>query len=178
MHKITYQQYAQAIYSLAKKENIVSQIIDDLETVDKRLNESPSFLKHLSYHKLTLAEKTKNLEDVFSDFISKRTYKILILLIKNKHLDWLDKIIGKIERLKKDDENILEAKIVIPLALNENQKAKIKSILELKIQKQIIIDEIIDKKIIGGIKIYLGGLIIDSSIAGRIEKLKTSISTI
>jgi len=176
MNKLSDKQYASAIFSLAKQENIVEQITSDLESVEEKLAESPSFLKHLEYHKVSLEEKTKNLEEVFSDFISKKTYKIILLLVKNKQLNILKKIIARIKLLQKEDEKILEARIVVPYNLEENQISKIKSILAKKTGKQIIIHETVNKNIIGGMKIFLGDLIIDGSIQGKLEKLKQNIA--
>ena len=106
-----------------------------------------------------------------------KTYKIILLLIKNKHLKWLGKIVEELHIIKKNNENILDANIYTPFALSENQLAKLESILSKKTNKTIIIKEIIDKNIIGGIKINLNGLIIDGSIQGKIERLKKNIAT-
>lgn len=176
--KITYQKYAHAIYSLTSQEQTTDQILGDLEMVAEKFNESPSFYKHLQYPKMTLAEKEKNLQSVFGDFVSKKVYKIILLLAKNKHLNWLDKIIAEIKKIKKVNENIIDASIYTPLALEEEQKAKLKSILQDKTGKQIIIHEIIKPEIIGGIKINLAGSIIDGSIAGQIQRLKQTIKNI
>lgn len=177
MKKISAKQYAYAIYSLAHQENNVEEIIADLEQVAEKLNESPSFKKHLGYHKLTILEKNKNLHEVFSDFISQKTYKIITLLIKNKHLADLEQIITHIKSLKKEDENILDAKVIVPFNLDNDEKSKIKSILQDKTGRQIIIHEEIDKNVIGGMKIQLGDIMIDGTIAGRLEKLRQGIKS-
>jgi len=177
MSKTSFKQYAAAIYGLAKRDNVQDQIIADLETVDNEFKKSPSFFRHLEYPRLSLAEKENDLKNIFSDFISKRTYKIILLLIKNKHLGWLNKIIKELSKIKKTDEQILDANIYTPYNLEETQIAKLKSILSNKTGKTIIIHEIIDKNLIGGIKINLNGLIIDGSIQGEIERLKKNIST-
>ena len=169
--------YSNAIFSFSKKENVVEQIISDLEQVMDKFDESPSYYKHLEYHKLTLKEKREDLQEVFSDFISERTYKILLLLVKDKNLHLLKNIIKDLKKLKKEDEQILEAKVISAFSLDENQKAKIKSILQTKTEKQIIIDEILEPKIIGGIKIIVGDLVIDGSIKGKLDKLQESIKT-
>lgn len=178
MHKISAKQYASAIYSLAKQENIATEIIADLVEVEDKFNNSPSFFMHLTHPKLSLAQKQKDLAEVFSDFISQRTYRIITLLVKNKHLQWLGKIISELEKIKKEDEEILDAKIYVPMPIDDTQKAKLKAILSDKTQKTIIIHEIIKPEIIGGMKIDLAGLIIDGSIAGELERLRRSIKNI
>lgn len=178
IYKLSPKAYAQSIYSLTSQENCVSETIGDLKILQEKFSEFPSFYLYLCDPKLTLQEKEKNLRGVFFDFISKKTYRILLLLIKNKHLKWLNEIIDQLEKIKKIDEEILDAKIYVPAPLEENQKAKFKTILADKTNKVIIIQQIIDPNIIGGVKIDLGSISIDGSIAGKLEKLHKYIKNI
>lgn len=178
MPKISPKQYAQAIYSLAKQENVVTNIIADLREVEDKFNQSPSFVMHLMHPKLPLSQKEKDLTEVFSDFISQKTYRIILLLIKNKHLKWLGKIISQLEKIRKNDEKIIDANIYTPMPIEGTQKAKLKAILDDKLNKTIIIHEIISPETIGGIKIDLEGMIIDGTIAGELVRLKRSIKNI
>lgn len=178
MQKISPKQYAQAIYSLAKQENIATKIIADLKEVEDKLTISPSFFAHLASSKQTLSQKEKDLKKVFNNFISQKTYRIITLLIKNRHLGWLDKVILELDKIKKEDEKILDTNIYVPMPMDDAQKTKLKTILTDKTKKTIIIHQIIKPEIIGGMKIDLNGLIIDGSIAGRLDKLERSIKNI
>lgn len=178
IHKLTSKAYAQSIYTLTSQQNFVLEIIGDLKIVDEKFTESPSFYLHLKDPQLTLLEKEKNLKDVFADFISHKTYKIITLLIKNKHLNWLKKIIVELEKVRKEKEEIVDAKIFTPANLLDEQKAKIKSILSDKIKKTIIIHEIIKPELIGGIKIDVNGLVIDGTIFGKLEQLNRNIKNL
>ena len=153
----TTKQIANAIYDLAKQSQLTDQIISDLKQVEEKLSESPSFLMHLSDRNVKLKQKEEDLIKVFSDFISQKTYKIILMLVKVNKIKKIKQVITDIEKLKKIDDEVIDAKIYVYYPLDETRKAKIKSILQTKTSKQIIIHEIIDKKITGGIKIDLSG---------------------
>lgn len=178
MKKITPAHYAQALYVILKRDGVCDEEIKDLRDIQEKFNESPSFYRHLQFDKSTLNQKKEDLKSVFQDFISERSYKFLMLLINNKHLKWLEKIIAEIESIKKVDEETVDADIFTPVPLEEVQRDKIRSILAKKLNKQVIISEKIDEKLIGGIKISVAGLIIDGSIKGRLENLTKQINNI
>ena len=54
-------------------------------------------------------------------------------------------------------------------------REKITETLKSKFRKEIILDEIIDQKIIGGIVIRVGDLIIDASLAKDLKNIKEKL---
>jgi len=55
--------------------------------------------------------------------------------------------------------------------LNDNQRKKIKEILSSKLGRDIELVESIDKDIVDGLVIKLGGFVIDGSIKNKLKKI-------
>lgn len=178
MSKPTPKQFAQAIYSVASSENDLDEIILELQSVWENLENSPLLLGHLQYAKFTLSHKEKSLKQVFRDFIQPKTYRIILFLIKNQALKNLDKIIEIIGEIKQLKQNILPAITYTPIPLENSQKTHLTAVLSEKTGKNVIIKEVIEPKIIGGIKINLNGFIIDGSIAAKINQLHNNIKNL
>ena len=59
--------------------------------------------------------------------------------------------------------------------LTDSELSDLKSKIKLKINANISINNIEDKKILGGIKLKVGNTLIDGSLSTKLEKLKQSM---
>lgn len=97
----------------------------------------------------------------------------LKLLFKNNQLKILPRILENFGKLYKDDLKILEANIYTPQKLNEKELNLLKKEIERRYQSpKIILNEIIDKNLIGGLKLQIEDEIIDASLKNLLFKLE------
>lgn len=178
MSKITPKQYARAIYQIAEQDNITTEIIKNLGEIERALNQSSLFYKFLVYPKSTIAEKEKKLAELFENKFSHKTYRVILLLAKNRDLKNLNKVIVELEIINKEEKKILDVNVYTPLPIDQIQKIKLNKILANKTAKYTNVNEIIKPELIGGIKIDIDGLIIDGTIAGKIKELARRIKNI
>lgn len=96
------------------------------------------------------------------DFLSKRR-----LLSKSSDiLDRLDKIINK-------EKEIIVVKVISKEKLRDKLKHELSAFLKEKYKaKEIIIKELIDEKLIGGIRLEINDEVIDLSVKNKIKKLQ------
>jgi F-type H+-transporting ATPase subunit b len=89
------------------------------------------------------------------------------------HAHVIDELITEIEKL--DEEKIKasgdKAELICAYKLEDNQKKRLKEVLVSKLHKDVQLDEKIDKDIIAGLNIKLGGFVIDGSIRNRFKKI-------
>ncbi|MCF7887296.1 MAG: F0F1 ATP synthase subunit delta [Candidatus Omnitrophica bacterium] len=93
---------------------------------------------------------------------------------KNIHNQFTDEIIDALDEFSKDKIKSEgdKAEVVSVFELTQAQKGKIKGILSKKLDKDIKIVQSIDKKLVGGLIIKLGGFtVVDGSIKRRFQKL-------
>ena len=91
------------------------------------------------------------------------------------HIKLIDELIDEIKKLELEEEKINtegdKAKIICAYALKDNQRKKIKEVLSSKLKRDIVLTESIDKEIIDGLIIRLGGFVIDGSIKNKLSKI-------
>lgn len=85
----------------------------------------------------------------------------------------IDELIDEIEKV--DDKKIKAigdvAEVACAFNLKDEQKSKLKEVLTKKLQRNIEIKEKLDKDIIAGLNIKIGGFVIDGSIRNRMKKI-------
>ncbi len=178
MKKINIKQLAQALIQIGQEENIFEQLLDNLKNVQEKINLEPDYKHYLNDPHVSLKEKRKALEVIFGDFISHRTYNFILILLKYKALGYLDEVIDYAGKHYYHVQNIVEiiAESVVPL--KPEQEKQLLEIFGEKLGKQVIVKNLINHDVLGGLRLHVGDQIIDASLRGRLQALKDKIANI
>lgn len=112
-------------------------------------------------------------DEAISEFLP--IANLLSLLLQNNKLDLLPCIAINFKKLVLEYQNIIEAKVVSVLELNNLQKEQLKKALEKRYLAQILLKYEIDSALIGGAVIYIRDQVIDGSIKTALHGLKQSL---
>jgi len=120
-------------------------------------------------YEITKGKNQDEIDGLLSNFTN--------LLIKNNQTKLIDKILERFKSIWNEKENIAEAEVVSVCELDLDQIEKIENFIRSKYDiKKVLIDNVIDKEIKGGIIIKIGDDILDGSIKGKLKKLKNNLS--
>src|SRR5208282_3036461 len=86
------------------------------------------------------------------------------LLIENDRLNLLPEIRALYEELKNEREAVVNARISSAFPLNETQVAALEHRFKRKVKPQVIVD----KQLIGGVRMQVGDEVIDGSVRGKL----------
>jgi F-type H+-transporting ATPase subunit delta len=128
----------------------------------------------ISQYAKTLYESVKDkprneIPDIVSNFVK--------ILSKNNQIKNSGKIISKFGDIYNQENWIIEAEVRSARKLESLQIHKVKNFLKKKYEaKEIILNNIIDEKIKGGIVIKVRDELTDASISGKLRGLKNKLS--
>lgn len=87
---------------------------------------------------------------------------------------WFDEIVNngskQLDKLKAEDVEVSKVEIVSALALDANQKQKIESQLKIRFGEKIEIIEELDDRLVAGLTIKVGSIVLDASLASKIRQ--------
>lgn len=101
---------------------------------------------------------------------------LIMLLAENKRLLLLPDIYALYESLRAEQEKTLTVEVTSFSELTEEQKKKLIHSLSDRLQRQISLDVTIDKSLLGGAVIRAGDLVIDGSVQGKLNKLRSDLA--
>lgn len=120
-------------------------------------------------YELTEGGKTSNVDSVLNNFV--------IFLSNNNDLGLFDKIVVEFSKIFDEKNSIANVSITSASRLDAKTVDLLKNSLSKKLKKDsIIIDEKIDKDILGGIILRHEDTVLDGSLRKRIDNLKYEIS--
>jgi F-type H+-transporting ATPase subunit delta len=120
-----------------------------------------------------LASKDKKPEE--QSLVAKKT---LQFLIKKRLLSKTKDILSHLKKIINDNEGRLEVKVYSSEKINEKTNRELtQALLKRYSVKEISLVEILDKKLIGGLKIEVRDEIIDLTLRNRIKKLQEHLTS-
>ncbi len=99
------------------------------------------------------------------------------LLAENKRLRLLPQISALFEQLKANQEKSLEVELVSAFALDNDLGDRLAQALRGKLQREVTINTVVDRSILGGAIVRAGDIVIDGSVRGRLAKLAKAMNS-
>jgi F-type H+-transporting ATPase subunit delta len=167
---ISIKQYTTAFYQIAEGKKKLEEATVMLSSLSQNSLMLENFLANPG---LTIKQKKELLE---KSGVIPEVANFLLILEKNNDLKYLDSIISALKGLLNEKSNLAEIEIEVTENLNEEEINNIKTKLEKKLQKKVILKTKVNKEILGGIIIKIGDNLIDNSLKGKLIKLKDELN--
>ena len=172
----TSDRYALALYEIGKENNDLEKLSKNL-TLVKSLYDTNSdfvrFVKNPTYLKNQQNEIVNSLSDLMKFDLTLKNF--LLLLIKKSRLFYLRKIIDSFFKLLSKDKNEIDASLTSAKKLDDNEINNINTELSQVLKSTIKFKYKVDESLIGGLKIQLGSLMIDTSIKNKLKKYEKAM---
>lgn len=169
------ERYAESLFALADEENAVSSYLDDMKLVDEVLESDPKIVQFFSHVLISDEDKCKLLDDSFSSSINKYVLNFLKLLVKKRRIRYIRDIVKSFIGLCNKKLGIEEGLVYTPYALSDEQLKDVEKAMSEKENKTIVLRQIIDESLIGGIKVQINTRVYDDSIKNKVEKLRSKL---
>ena len=161
-------EYAKAIFELAIEQGLTLEVKKELDAINELLNDN-DFNRFMNSLSIKIEDKKKVIQKSLNDF-SELTIDFICVLLDNLFVD----INKEFNKILLEKSNNIKVKLYSTKALSDLQIERLKpSIINRLNNKNIIIENIVDESLIGGIVIYANDEKIDISTKGNLEKLKS-----
>lgn len=167
--------YAGALFDIGIEKGKIDQIEEELNFITVIVIENRDFRLFLNAPSITKESKKKFIEKIFSGMLSETFMSFLYVLIDKERQSRISEINESLIELIDFENNRQRVEIVSNVGLDKDILEKIEYILSKKLNKNIIITEIIDKSILGGVIIKIGDLIYDGSIIKDLQKIRRNL---
>lgn len=97
-------------------------------------------------------------------------------LTSNRRVLVLPDIVVLFDAMRADYEKTLSVNVCSYSELTDSQQQQLIASLSKRLQRQVTLDITIDKALIGGAVIHAGDLVIDGSVRGKLDKLRTGLA--
>lgn len=167
--------YALALYKAANEQGVVEAIQQELVELKKAFETNREIEEILQTPRLSNAKK-KDIMGLLLDGAHQLVKNAVFVLLDKKRIDEIKNFVDEYISIANDAAGIADATVYSTYPLTDSEKANISVNFAQMIGKQSLrIDNIIDKSLIGGIRVQIGNQIIDSSLSGKLNRLKKDL---
>lgn len=114
---------------------------------------------------------------VCGDAIDDSSRAFLDLLAENRRVGYLPEIATRFEELKADDENVADVQVTSAVPLDAAQRERLTQALRTRLRRDVRLHCTVDPGLIGGAVVRSGDMLIDGSLAQKLERLGTELTT-
>ena len=159
-----FSRYASALFSIALEENKVEFYKNEIKMLKQVILQNDEILHLLSSCFIQKEDKEKIIDEVFK----KQDINIinfLKVIVNNKRVNYLIKIFDEFIKTCNENLNVKEG-IVYSIT---------KLALKVRLNCEVELVNLIDERLLGGVKVVIEDKIFDGSIKNKLEKLKSSL---
>ncbi len=178
MINIIASRYAEALFQVGEESNSTTKLYEELNAVLDILKSDKNFYNVLKSPLISKGEKKEIIENVFNNRIENDLKNFFKILIDKERISYLELIQKSFKELLNEKNNILEGKAITAIPMSKEEIKKLEENLSSKYNANIILENIVDKTILGGVLVRLGNKEIDGTIKTRLENLKQELSQV
>ena len=163
--------YALALFEISKENSELKVVNEKLITLLKIYRENKDFKNFIQNPTKNIQEQSFVLKKISGMLQApKNLENFLNLLVKKRRIFFLERIIDNFIKLVSIENKEVSASIISSKKLSENEIKKLNGELSSVLNSSINLNYKIDESLIGGFKIQIGSLMIDSSIKNKLRK--------
>jgi F-type H+-transporting ATPase subunit delta len=167
--------YARALFEAAKEQGRVDEVREELDSFMNAVDEMPELQALIRNPELDPPEKAEVLGAVLKDADEVVRNFVKVVTVKGR-APILGEIVHEYGSLVAAEEQILNVELTTAYELSDDEAAAIVGQIEQASGRRVEASRMVDPELIGGLVLRAGSLEVDSSVRGRLERLRRDLA--
>ncbi|MFU7516943.1 F0F1 ATP synthase subunit delta [Clostridium sp. HCS.1] len=172
MYEYLDRRYALALYEVAEEKGKVQQYLEDLHEICNLIETNKDFYEVIKHPQISTKKKKRTFINIFKGHIDEELLSFLLILIEKDRILYLKEKLVEMEKIDLERKNTLKGIVKTTIPLTEKEFSNLISTLEDKYKKNIVLEQVIDEKILGGIYVRINNDVIDGTVKSKLDDLK------
>ena len=168
--------YGQALYSLAREENLDDTILHQLQLVQACFDAEPDYLNLLGCVSLSKPERCQLLNESLGAVLHPYLLNFLKILVEQGKIRYFSHCFTAYQQEYYRDHNILPVTAVTAIALSQPQAQLLKEKLASITGKDILLSNEVDPALLGGMRLDYDGKRLDDTLQYRLESIRSLLA--
>ena len=168
--------YGRALFLLAKEDENYSEYINDLAVIIAVFKENAKYASLLDTPAVPKKEKLLLIDEAFSS-LKENIVNLLKILCESHSVHLIFDVEKAFISLYNQEMGIEQVTAITAIPLTEAQTERLKEKLEKITEKVVVIKNVVDSSILGGMKLRYSGKQIDGSIKSRLDEFERKIKS-
>lgn len=166
--------YTNALFMAALESDAVEAIYADINVICDAVRRAPEYIKLIDTPALDNPEKHGLIECAFGD-ANALTINLIKLLSDKNSFYCFEKIVRGFNGLYDEHHNIARGEAISARPLTQAQMSSLTQKLQERLSKRVILTNVVEPEILGGIRLNIDGMQIDGSLRRRLCDIEKTL---
>lgn len=168
--------YAKAAFDYARERNELGAWSKQLALVAVVAG-TDKMVQVIASPELTAEQQAAKLVQLCGDELGDKARNFVRVLADNKRLRLLPEISALFDQYKANQERSVDVEVTSAFELEGDIADRLAQALRGKLQRDVTINTVVDKNLLGGVVVRAGDVVIDGSVRGRLAKLAKAMNS-
>ncbi|MBQ3423676.1 MAG: ATP synthase F1 subunit delta [Clostridia bacterium] len=168
-------EYGEALYQLARDEDLVQLIHEQLEDVRLLMRQQSDFVRLLTSRAIPRAERLSVVQETFANHVHPYVVNFMKLMVEKEHFDAFVACCKWYHRRFCDDEGIVEAFVTSAVPLSDEDGSALRRKLSGISGRQVRLITAVDQSLIGGVRVEMEGRRYDNTVQDRLVRFRQGL---
>lgn len=168
--------YAKALYSAAVEKGNTLEVEEQLKTVVEVLHYDEEVKRFILTPRISQSDKLKVLRTVLQDKLSDVVFNIVEMLVERGRTDIFADLLEAYVKIEGDALGIGDATVYSTYVLSPEEQDNVAKEFSELTKRKIRVTNLIDKSLLGGLKVVIGDTLYDGSLSGKLTRLEKSFN--
>ncbi len=169
-------EYGDGLYELAREEQLLPQLHQELLEIRDLLMQQPDFIRLLCSRAIERDARLRVVEETFGAQAHPYVRNFMKLLVEKERFDTFLDCCQWFHQRYNDEFNIVEANVISAVPLSEEERAALTKKLEEISGRTVCLISAVDPSVIGGIRVEMEGKRYDNTIQNRLGRLRFNLT--
>lgn len=169
--------YAAALFDIARAEDALGRVEDELFRFSRAVDANPELRSALTDPTSPQAAKARVVEELLGTRSHPVTVRLASLVVEAGHARELTRIVDRFVAVASSAGQAAVAEVRVAAPITDEQRARLAEVLSTARGHNVDVKVIVDPSILGGVVTILGDEVIDGSVKRRLELLRASLAT-
>ena len=167
--------YAEAAFEIALRDGTVEAWLDQLQRASAIVSDQAQ-VRRLENPRVPFDVRRQALADAIGPDVMPQMGNLIGLLLRRRRLDSLPAVATEFRRLYNRRAGIVEATATSAVELDAAELGALRERLQRLADGTIELHTRVDPSLLGGVQVRLGDRLIDGSVRGRLERLRSQLA--
>ena len=169
--------YAEAMFSVARAEDVLATVEDELYGFAKALEQNTPLREALTDAALPAENKKSVVAELLGDRANPVTVSLLGFVIDAGRAKELPSIVEALAERAADERDHALAEVRSAVALSDEQRERLAEALSQATGRTVDVKAVVDPSVVGGVVARVGDEVFDGSVATRLDRAKQQLAT-
>lgn len=169
--------YAAALFGAAVKARAEEVVLEDLRALEALYERDERFQQFLEAPDVLTEDKVALVERVLTGRAHELVVRLLLLMLEKKRIQHLPLVLADYRELVEEHLGRVRALVTSAAPMADDQAEELRVRLERISGKKVRLETKVDRSLLGGVVVMIGGKILDGSLRHRLEEMRERLSS-